>query len=401
MYNGAKRISKDFLYNIIASLIFTGVMQVIVYPTLAGRFGSEEYGLILTIMGIVNAVVIALGNSLNNVRLIQNSVYEQEKAEGDFNILLLLSAFSATIIILFLGAYIYKLNYIITSILAVYAGISVIRTYCSVEFRLILDFKKILLGNIFGAVGYIVGTLILSTFQIWVLPFILSEIFYCIYILVATKIYREKYKITCMFKRTVGKYAILIITSFSGTLLTYLDRLIIYPLLGGEAVSIYTVASFFGKTLGIVTIPIAGVMLGYFAQSGFRITNKRFWQINCVTLLGGGCFMGMSIIFAPFFTSILYPSVFESAKKYIFIANLAATLGVVCNLTQSSVLKFAPTWLQLVKEAVYGIVYIGVGALLLDKYGLIGFCIAAIMANVMKLFTLYVIGGISIKGNKA
>ena len=83
-------ISKDFFYNILASVILTGVMQVVVYPFLALKFNNQEYGTLLTIMGIANTVIVAFGNTLNNVRLIVNNDYEREHLEGDFNGLLFL-----------------------------------------------------------------------------------------------------------------------------------------------------------------------------------------------------------------------------------------------------------------------------------------------------------------------
>ena len=72
-------ISKDFFYNILASVILTGVMQVVVYPFLALKFNNQEYGTLLTIMGIANTVIVAFGNTLNNVRLIVNNDYEREQ----------------------------------------------------------------------------------------------------------------------------------------------------------------------------------------------------------------------------------------------------------------------------------------------------------------------------------
>lgn len=74
------------------------------------------------------------------------------------------------------------------------------------------------------------------------------------------------------------------------------------------------------------------------------------------------------------------------------MANLAATISVLCQLTQSAVLKFAPTWIQILKELVYAFAYILLGFLLLKQFGLYGFCIAAIVANLVKLITLYILG---------
>ena len=236
--------------------------------------------------------------------------------------------------------------------------------------------------------------------SIWVIPFILAELLQLIYVLKNSSLQKERITTTPVFRMTLIKYIILIFTGLSTTLITYLDRLIIYPLLGGNAVTVYTVASFFGKSLGIVMTPIAGVLLGYYAQRNFIMTKKKFWSINMIAAAGGVIFVIFSVIFSPFFTKLLYPTVFEQAAPYIFIANLAATISTVCSLTQSSVLKFAPTWLQIIKELVYGITYVGMGLVLLNAYGLLGFCIAAVAANCTKLITLYIIGTLFIGGKK-
>lgn len=100
-----------------------------------------------------------------------------------------------------------------------------------------------------------------------------------------------------------------------------------------------------------------------------------------------------------FFTNLLYPTLFSQAEKYILIANFAATISAVCTLTQSALLKFAPTWVQIIKELVYISTYIGLGLILLSKYGLMGFCLAAVLANSCKLAVLYLIGDYFIKRN--
>ena len=60
----------------------------------------------------------------------------------------------------------------------------------------------------------------------------------------------------------------------------YLDRLLLLPILGGSAVSVYTVASFAGKSLGVLMTPMAGVLLSYYAQKDYVMTRKTFWKIN-------------------------------------------------------------------------------------------------------------------------
>lgn len=395
-----KSISIDFTYNILSSLILTGVSQVIVYPVLAASHFDTEYGVILTEMGIVNTLIVAFGNTLNNVRLIMAAEYESKKVVGDFNLLCLamsLMVFFCTIII---STFFFSISSHIVIGLAMFAVFGTLKSYYCVFFRLSLNFKKILVQHIVGSVGYLVGVGLLLIVPYWVLPFIFSEFFQLAFILKYSKLYKEPLKTTVLLKPTTTKYLILIVTGFSSTIITYLDRLVIYPLLGAGAVSTYTVASYFGKSLGLLMTPVAGVLLGYYAQKGFKMSSKLFWTINGSTIVIGAVFMIFSSIVAPLVTKFLYPSLYVDAQSYIRVANTAATINVLCSLTQVAVLKFAPTWIQIVKELAYGIVYVLCGYFLLNTYGLMGFCVAAITANIIKLLVLYLIGSLYISKNK-
>lgn len=396
MKNKALSVSKDFIYNISASVLLTGVMQIVVYPLLAYFFDESSYGLILTVMGITNTTIVAFGNTLNNLRLILNSDYEENNYHGDFQALLCIACLLGSFVSIITNTIVYKTTITVTIALCLISIIAIIKSYYCVEFRLLLNFKHILCQNIFGTIGYLLGVAILSVIKFWPLPFLVSELIQLLYILGKVTIVKEKLRLTPLFKSSLIKYIILIGSGLTSSIILYLDRIIIYPLIGSEAVSVYSVASVFGKALGIVMTPIAGVLLGYYAQNDYSMTTKKFWGINVISLFGGLLFICISILVAPFFTRVFYPSIYETASHYIFIANLAATISVVSNLTQSAVLKFAPTWLQIIKELVYGVFYVFAGIILLDKLGLMGFCVAAVIANIAKLITLYIMGTISI-----
>lgn len=390
--NKFKSISIDFIYNILSSLIITGVSQVIVYPILAAQYSDTEYGIILTVMGIVNTLIVAFGNTLNNVRLIMATEYELKNKTGDFNLLVIVTSLIVFLCTLVISTCFFSVPLYAVVGLGLFAVLGTIKSYYCVSFRLVLNFKKILLQHIVGAVGYLVGIGLLLLLPYWVLPFLLAEGFQVVFIFKYSKLHKEPLKTTSLLKRTSLKYTILILTGFSSTLITYLDRIVIYPLLGAGAVSTYTVASYFGKSLGILMIPVAGVLLGYYAQKGFKMSLRLFWTINGTTIVIGAIFMIFSSIVAPPITKFLYPSLYENAQAYIVVANMAATINVLCSLTQASVLKFAPTWIQIIKELAYGIVYVLCGYFLLNSYGLMGFCVAAIAANIIKLAVLYSIG---------
>ena len=384
--------SKDFILNLIASVISTGVMQLIVYPLLAGYMTSGEYGIVLTIMGISNTVAAACGGSLNNTRLLVNSEYEENNEQGDFSIIL----YGMTLIsAILLGALLrigYSTDWTICLLIVLITCLCGVRTYAVVEYRCVLNFKKILFSNIWVAVGNLLGILAFVVIQcedFWPLPFLVGESLGIIYVLKSTTILTEKFKITRFFKKTWRKEGILLISSLSGNLLTYLDRLLLLPLLGSSAVSIYAVASVFGKSVGILMTPLAGVLLSYYAQKNFKMSRKLFWKINCATLVIGVLFLLFSKLCATWITSLFYPALIAQAEEYIMIANLTAIIGIIGNMTQTSVLKFAPTVWQLVVQVVYCGLYLTCGIAFSKEAGLQGFAVAALLASRVKLIGLY------------
>lgn len=396
LLNRLKRISSDFFINIVASFLLTGILQLVVYPCLAASINSVDYGEILTIMGIINTIIVTLGNTLNNVRLITNTKYVEEKLEGDFNLLLIYGIVVSGFFCFFIMNVFFEKSFVDIIWLSILLTLGISKSYLSVEYRLILNFRKVLFNNFFGAIGCIVGILLFKFSGFWLLPFLVSEVFQLSYCLSSSHIIKENLTKTTMFRSTYLKYITLIIAGMFSNLLMYMDRMVIFPVLGGSYVSYYNTASFFGKSLGLLMIPIGSVLLGYYAQKDFSMSKKKFWIINLIAVLVGLLFIVVAYFVSPLVTAFIYPSLYSEAEEYIFIANLVATLSIVASLTQIAILRFAPTWLQIVKELIYGIIYIMGGYFLLTNYGLYGFCIAALVANIVKIITLYIVGAIYI-----
>jgi O-antigen/teichoic acid export membrane protein len=394
-----KKILMDFFYNTVGSLISVLVLQILIYPILAKLLHSSEYGLLLTAMGIVNTISGALGNTLNNTRLIQNAKYNESSIKGDFNLILLLANIVGYCFTIFIGFQFLEYDFFTILLLSFLAVLIIIKSYFIVAYRIVLNYRLNLLSNIAAAAGYLLGIYLVYKSTFWPLVFIVAEIFNIAFVLFTTDLHKEPYKITPLLRETTGKYLLLIITSLLGNLLVYLDRLIIYPVLGGESVSIYTTASMFGKSLGLVMIPMAGVLLSYFAQKNFVMNRRKYWLINLFVFISSFVFFIFSYFVAPWFTGLLYPTLISQAREYILYANLAAIISAAANMIQPAVLRYAPTFWQVVKEIIYGIAYLGLGFIFLKSYGLLGFCWAAIIANIIRLVLLCVIGTIYM-GNK-
>ena len=87
-----KRYTRDFTLRLSASVISTIVSKVLLLPVLALMFSEEEYGLMLTIIGIESLISLVFGNTLYTVRMIMHSEYEKWGLVGDFNILAIINS---------------------------------------------------------------------------------------------------------------------------------------------------------------------------------------------------------------------------------------------------------------------------------------------------------------------
>lgn len=378
------------------SLVTVAVLQLVVYPYLAKTNSAEAYGIILTLMGIVNIIIVSLGNSLNNIRLVQNTEYKNRNIEGDFNLILLGSLIIGSLVL-------YTINHSMdideaTTILLVLTLIlGICKSYFSVTFRLQLKFTLQMFGSFITAAGFIIGLIAFFYTKYWPLAFLIAEIFSLGFIYLNSDILKESIKVTILFKQTFRKYLALISASMIGNLIVYLDRLLLLPTLGGEAVATYTVAAFFGKSLSLVLVPIAGVLLGYYAQQNFVMNRRLFWKINLAVIVFSILFFIFSLVMAEWFTGLLYPTLIDKAAQYIILANIAAIIGATGSITQPAVLKFSPIKWQIVIQIIHGFIYFIGGLILINYWQILGFCVAAIIANLVRLIILYWVGNHSIK----
>jgi len=394
-----RRIISDFSYNIIAMMIVTIILQIVVYPFLAGNFSAEEYGQLLTIMGIANIFVVSLGGGLNNVRLIRQNMYEEQNVTGDFNLLLFIFSCIGTIIFAVIVMFQFQVTGIAFALLLLYVFLGIVINYWSVAYRIVINYKANLIYNLFLGVGYLLGIFLAKKTGNWVLAFAIGEVLGLLYLLKSIALHKERIKLTLLFSKTLKAYLVLIGTNFVANVVTYLDRIFLYPIIGGEQVTIYTVSSFIGKSIGLVITPVAGVLLSYYSQKSFTMTVKKYWKINGITFLAGGIIGGVAILVAPFITGILYPTVIEAARPYLIIANVASLVGALTNILAPSVLKFSNILWQIVLQLVYAVVYIGAGYILMQSMGLMGFCIATLLVNLIRMMILMAVGHFSIWRN--
>ncbi|MHB9153668.1 MAG: lipopolysaccharide biosynthesis protein [Spirochaetales bacterium] len=394
LYNkkAKNKITIDVLLNIVSSALPIGLLQLIIQPLVSRRIGADSYGLMLTLIGISQIGIGVSGNTLNNLRLLSDREYVEKGISGDFNLLLVYSLFMNTLIMGFATWYYNsKFDFInIISIIAI-SSLGIIYSYLAVEYRLKLDYRRILINSIWQAVGYGVGFGAFIILGYWQVIFISGYIASVVHIVLTTSLLKEPLHKTIFFSATSKRMAYLVGAVALSSVLTYLDRLLLYPLLGGKQVSIYYTASLIGKVLALVAVPMAGVFLSYIAKTDS--IKPRQYMILVVILLSI-CFIGywVCLWMSTPMIRILYPDWATETLVYVPFTAATAMIGIFATMLNPLILRFSKMQWQIAIQSIYMAFYISISLFSLSKWGLLGFCIGVLIATSIKALIMIPIG---------
>ncbi len=388
--------AQNAILNTIATAIPVIILQLVILPILGRNIESSEYGLIITVLSILNVIPATLGNALNNIRLIFNNRYLEEQENGDFQIILLSEAVvNIILVILFSLYYFSNLNSPIPVsfhifMIVIISILWLCREYYIVDFLIHLDYKKILVNNVLLAGGYIIGCFIvnyMNIWHIWEVIYISGYSASLFYIVSKTDIWKEKLVATPIFSRVFKENNIYIVSCILYRAISYADKMLLFPLLGGSNVTIYYVATLSGKVVNMLIMPLGGVVLAH-------ITKKKeidLVSFNRMLIYGGGASIigyGLCVLLSRPILGLLYPQYVDDSMNLIFVTTATICIGVLVSLINPYVLKIKPMKWQAIINGITLILYFISAVILLKSYGLIGFCVGCLIANVMKLFVL-------------
>lgn len=378
----------DMLLNIIAATVPIAILQLLVYPMTAKIIGSDEYGLMLTIYSVWIIISNSLGNVLNNVRLLYNAEYEEEQIEGDFIVLFkrwsIISSFIVCIIII-LYCQGFNAEHVILGVIV--SLLIITKAYIEVGFRLELNYKAIVVNNILQSGGFVIGAYITAISGIWESIFILGYLFSCIFCIVKTKLLSEPNQRTQLFHVVRKDTNRLIIATIIGNMMNYADKLILYPLMGGYAVSVYYTATILGKMVGMLTGPINSVILSYIA----RWQSNRKNILNKVLLLGIVlCAVGyvMTLFLSRPVIGLLFPQWVDEVMHYIPITTINVLLLALISIISPFVLKFCAMKWQIVINGISVAIYFVSALVLWHYFSLMGFCVGVTCGTFVKLLVM-------------
>ena len=382
-----KKVIGDVALNVVATALPLCVLQLIILPLMAQDMQSDEYGLVVTTLSIYSVLPDVFGTVLNNIRLILNNRYILEGEKGDFNLLLCVIGLSCAALCVVAVQIIGTVSTASIILFFLASIIWISRSYYLVAFRLIIDYKSILICNLVQLLGYFFGYLLFKLTNQWVFVYLTGQGLSLIYIFAKSDLHKEPIKPTKLFKKTASDVAALSVSQFLTKFMSYSDRILLYPVIGGSAVSVYYVSTLVGKIVSMAVNPINGVMLTYLSK-GRRKSNKAFR----LTMFSGFLVCAISYALILFFgrpvLGLLYPNYVNEAMAYLPITSITALLYVLISVAQPFTLKYYSMKWQIIINGGTGLVYVLLGMLLLNEYGLMGFCVGALVANAAKLLIM-------------
>ncbi len=379
-------MKRDVLLNVVASCLTTFVVQLVCYPLLASMLDSEGYGRLLLLMGVSNLVSGFLAVSLNNGRLLSQEVYPSGRgyADGDFNAML--SALQ-----IFGGIAVFAATLVVTESLfesILLALITITTMFCSyhgVSFRLVIDYRRVLIMSVVQARGYLLGLFGCRVTGVWEAVFLCGQLFGCAYLFATASTVREPFDLTPRLGRAMRDYTALSLANLASSLTQYADRLLLYPILGSSSVSYYTVASYLGKTSGVVAGPISSVLLTYYSKERRGVARVDvIKRLAVMALLLGMLYVAVVLLAGPLL-SFFYPTLAGDSLPYVPLASGAAVLAIYSGFVWPMVLSYAPRHWQPFIQVGYLVAYVLLALVGCQIWGLWGFCFGAVIAGAFRL----------------
>ena len=386
-----RKVAFDMVLNITAVAVPIMVLQFIVYPLVAKAIDAESYGLMITVYSVWSIVSNTIGNAFNNVRLLNNNTYKEKAIEGDFNILLLVwnavNCIVVAVVLIIITDKIAILSLILDLFIAI---LFLAKAYLEVSFRIQLNYRNILICNIIQASGFVIGgwlTIKTGTWQ-WIFLFgYLQSVLFCCF---KTTLLKEKRIKTELFSKISRECIALIAATVLASMMSYADKLVLYPLMGGFAVSIYYTATLLGKVVSMLTGPINSVILSYISR----------WDSTKKNVLNNVLAVGVFVVIVGYFITLfasepvlrlLYPQWVNEVMKYVPVTTVTVMLAALNAFVCPFVLKFCDVRWQIAINTTGLLTYFVFALLLWNQFGLYGFCFGSILGELSRLFIMLII----------
>lgn len=386
-----KNAASDFIKSALALVLFNGVIQIIIYPSFENSLGKEAYGNALFLISIISIMASTFGTAANYSRMVQST--KKHDVNSDYNIFLLITGLLCIPVCIALKLYMH-LDILSTVLLIALMFFTILRFYGDCEYKLNINYTGYFFFYTAATVGYLIGLLLYRyLFDSWIIAILTGEVLSFIFVALRGKIYRPPVlKKSEHFKESMRSMWMLSGANIIPAIILNADRLLLHPMQGGDAVSVFYTASLVGKTISFITNPLNGVMIGYLSKYEGKFTKKMFMLFSAA-ILGVGLLATVACILGSYiFVSLLYPDYLSETKQYFITANAGQVFFFISATLMVVVLRFADEKYQTYINAIYAAVFAAVVPLATYFFGIHGFSISLLAVNTIKFAVVVAIG---------
>lgn len=387
-------IVKNTAYTMGGALLMNAILQLIIYPLLNRFMGSSQLGVLLYIMGLSSIVCPSVGQALNTSRLVVRRNYQV--SNGDYCVLLLLLGGAGTL--LSLAAARASIEGITGAIFtAALLLLTIFRYYGDVEYRLNLNYKKYFYFYAVLSGGYLLGFCLYLLTDCWFFVFVTGEFLAILYLFLTGNVLHGFFKISDCFGIVFRKGWILVLSYFITNLTLNIDRLVLKHFISDLAVTEYYVTSLIGKTLVLLVAPVNTIVISYLTKKKENITRKQFFILTCAGVVVSFLFWAAAEIVTPIFIRLFYPELYGEVKPMITVVNLSQILGLLSAYLFMIVLTFTKENWQLILQMFHLAIIIILILFFTQKEGLMGFSVAVLLANGLRVAAVAGLGIFKVK----
>lgn len=372
-----QNLIRDLVFNTLGFGIYIATQQILLMPIMARILPEEDFAKVVLYISVFAIITNVLGSELGIVKQVKK---EKISEESDYN-RILLQLFPTIILIAIMILAILRFNILEIIMLTITIILGNTRLYSAAHFRANKDFKKIVMQNILYLVGTAIGLFITYKLKLIAIPMLLAEIMCLIFDITKTDIIKTGISKTKHNKEIWNTFAGFGFISFLINMTTYFDKIIIYPILGENAVNVYYATSSMSKILSLITNPLHGVILSWlkgndeeFKKKATTVTLKANMPILIITFV-------LSLPLTYIAVIILYPQYLEDSKKLIIPICVGVAFSTAASIIKAILMKYIESKKLVKMYVIYNVILLAGATIASYYFGITGFAYATAIAS--------------------
>lgn len=383
----------DSVWSISGLVLMSAVAQIVVFPFLAARLGECDYGDLQYLMAYINIVTVSIGCAANMARMTMPAE-RRLGHNGDYHVLLIavcLFGIPLTQLIRSFGGVAMDMP---TAVSYYFLFVAMaFRYYADVSYKLTLRYRRYFTYYLVISLGYVLGALLFHKTGIWPLALLPGEAAGVIYAYVRDDTLRRgAFRLSPVFGTVAKAVMIFFFSEGVSNLILNADRLILKFMIGSAAVTVYYLATLVGKIISLVTIPLNGVLLGYLARYEGKLTKRAMRWLILGSLISFGVFTGVCVFGGWLMLIWLYPGEYNAVRPFLLVGGLAQVIYFTTSIVSVVLVRFANKSYQIYINGAFALCFFGAGVPAILGFGLWGFAIAVIAANLLRWIVAVALG---------